>query len=126
VILVLLFAFARVMPLVSSLEQSLQQLLNMLPDLVAVLALETRLGTRDAWRARQRGQFLRRRRAARRGVVSVRGTAEPALRSVSLTIPVGQTTAIVGPSGSGKSTLADLLLVCSRRRMARCWSTTRR
>ena len=36
--------------------------------------------------------------------------AEPALGSVTLRIPAGRTTAIVGPSGSGKSTLADLLL----------------
>src|SRR5262249_3590281 len=40
VILLLIFAFARVMPLVSGLEQGVQRLLNMLPDLVAVLALE--------------------------------------------------------------------------------------
>ncbi len=111
VILVLLFAFARVMPLMSNLEQSLQQLLNMLPDLVAVLALETRLGTHDA-AAPLPAAPVHLRRGVRLDGVSFRyaDTAEPALRSVSLTIPVGQTTAIVGPSGSGKSTLADLLL----------------
>src|SRR4029453_17052318 len=51
-------------------------------------------------------------RAVRLDAVSFRyeEAAEPALASVSLTIPVGETTAIVGPSGSGKSTLADLLL----------------
>src|SRR4029453_14211987 len=51
-------------------------------------------------------------RAVRLDAVSFRyeEAAEPALASVTLTIPVGQTTAIVGPSGSGKTTLADLLL----------------
>jgi ATP-binding cassette, subfamily B, bacterial MsbA len=34
---------------------------------------------------------------------------EPALRKLSIRIPAGQTTAIVGPSGSGKSTLISLL-----------------
>ncbi len=34
----------------------------------------------------------------------------PALRGVSLTLPVGKVTALVGPSGSGKSTLTALLL----------------
>ena len=111
VILVLLFAFARVMPLVSGLEQSLQQLLNMLPDLVAVLALENRLTAPEAAGPAPAAP-LRLRQAVRLDAVSFRypEAAAPALVSVSLTIPVGQTTAIVGPSGSGKSTLADLLL----------------
>lgn len=34
----------------------------------------------------------------------------PALSSLSLSIPIGKHTAIVGPSGSGKSTLASLLM----------------
>lgn len=36
-------------------------------------------------------------------------TAEPVLRDVSLTIPAGTTTAIVGATGSGKSTLLSVL-----------------
>jgi ATP-binding cassette subfamily C protein len=35
----------------------------------------------------------------------------PALRDVSLTIPAGRVTAVVGSSGAGKSTLADVLLL---------------
>jgi ATP-binding cassette, subfamily B, heavy metal transporter len=36
-------------------------------------------------------------------------TDRPILRDVSITVPAGQTVAVVGPSGSGKSTLARLL-----------------
>jgi ATP-binding cassette, subfamily C, bacterial CydD len=38
------------------------------------------------------------------------GAAEPALRTVSLTLPRGSRTALVGPSGAGKTTLASLVL----------------
>ena len=41
--------------------------------------------------------------------VSFSYDGEPVLRDVCLTIPKGQTVAIVGPSGAGKSTIADLL-----------------
>jgi len=111
VILVLLFAFARVLPGVSNLEQTIQQFLRMLPDLVAVLALESRLDSRElTGPARREPVHLR--QAVRLESVSFRyeEDADPALVSVDLTIPAGQTTAIVGPSGAGKSTVADLLL----------------
>ncbi len=42
--------------------------------------------------------------------VQFEGRAQTALRNVTLTIPAGQTTALVGRSGAGKSTIAQLLL----------------
>ena len=38
------------------------------------------------------------------------GTDIPAVKHVSLTVPVGHSLALVGPSGAGKSTVADLIL----------------
>jgi ATP-binding cassette subfamily C protein len=111
VLLVLLFAFARVMPIVSAFEQSIQRLLSVLPDFAVVLAVEASLAPRADPGLAPR-EALRLRTSVRLDSVSFRyeDAAEPALLSVTLTIPAGQTTAIVGPSGSGKSTLADVLL----------------
>ena len=41
---------------------------------------------------------------------SEQGDGPPTIRDVSLTLPVGNVTALVGPTGSGKSTLAQLAI----------------
>ena len=37
------------------------------------------------------------------------GAHQPALKGINLTVPAGQTVAVVGPNGSGKSTLVNLI-----------------
>ncbi len=45
----------------------------------------------------------------------------PVLRSVSLTIPAGSFTTLVGPSGAGKTTLVDLLTALLRPQAGEIW-----
>jgi ATP-binding cassette subfamily C protein len=111
-ILILLYAFARALPRLSALQTGIQQLLNVLPDFTAIQDLEA-----DLARYQEAGVGTRSVLPVRRGVelrsVSFRyveaGEAR-ALADVSLTIPAGLTTAIVGVSGSGKTTLADVVV----------------
>lgn len=108
-----LVVFMRTMPRVSLLQQLAQGFLNILPAFEGIrrmgaacdAASELRPGpsrplapTREI--SLQDVSFAYAREDGRADVLS----------RVSLTIRVGETTAIVGPSGSGKSTVADLLL----------------
>jgi ATP-binding cassette subfamily C protein len=45
----------------------------------------------------------------------------PVLRGVSLSIPVGRVTALMGPSGAGKTSIADLLIGLVRPQAGRIW-----
>jgi ATP-binding cassette, subfamily C, bacterial len=115
-ILVLLYAFARVMPRVSAFQTHLQSLLNVLPDFAAVLAIEARLAPAATVALPQRSP-VRFTRVVRLESISFRYEGDsdphgngPGVAAVSLSIPAGQTVAIVGTSGSGKTTLADILL----------------
>ena len=77
-------------------------------------AVEQRLAALESAREDKGGElsFSGLRRAIRFNGVTFDyglGTEVPALHDISLDIPAGQMTALVGPSGSGKSTLIDLL-----------------
>ncbi len=108
-ILLLLFLFARILPQLSNLEQTYLMFVEHLPSFAAVQALERRC--LDAAEPRIAvGQPVAFRRAVDLRRVSFGYGETPAVRDVDLSIPAGETTAIVGPSGAGKSTIADLVL----------------
>jgi ATP-binding cassette, subfamily C, bacterial len=110
-ILLLVFLFSRLIPMLSRLQGGYQELLGSLP---AYRNLTTLMTESEA-----------------EAEISENGTATPALKeslrvdniafryrpdlplvieNLSLTLPAFQTTALVGPSGAGKSTLADMLV----------------
>ena len=110
-VLILLILFARVLPRVRMVQTTYRGFVGLLPGFATVARVEEQClaaAEPDAGVA----QKLEFRTALRFENVSFSyppGLA-PVLRSVDLTIPVGQTVAIVGPSGAGKSTIADLIM----------------
>ena len=110
-LLLLVFVFARMMPLTARTQQSYQELLHMLPAFAAFRDMEARC--KEAAEDSPEGGldpigFSREFRLRR-----IRFSYHPGqnlLGEVDLVIPAQRTTALVGPSGSGKSTIADLLM----------------
>ncbi len=120
-LILLLYLFARLVPLLTGLQSGFQSLMT---KLSAVELLDEALTRFDAEREAGAGSL---KPAAGEGLalppllsggIELRGVSfdyrageeRNVLRDVDLSVPVGATVAIVGPSGGGKSTLADLLI----------------
>ncbi len=110
-ILLLLYVFARLVPLLTSLQRQVGAIVQMLPAFERVERLAAGLDAHAE--ATPAGPPLSLRSAIRLEGVGFQyddGTAVQPLVDVDMTLVAGSTTAIVGPSGSGKSTLADVLV----------------
>jgi ATP-binding cassette subfamily C protein len=111
-LLLLIFVFARIVPRLVALQDAAQLFVAGLPAFAAVTSLTERCereaepaGAADARRLGLSAHV-------RLDHVSFQyDTSDvPAVRDVSLLVPTGKTTAIVGASGAGKSTIVDLVM----------------
>ena len=111
-ILLLLFVFSRLVPRIVTLQQTLQEILSVVPALEAIHSLiDDCEAVPERTTATQQPVMLEKGIELRDVSFSYTGNiASPQVHQVSLEIPAGKTTAIVGSSGAGKSTVADLLL----------------
>ena len=109
-ILLLLFIFSRLVPRMVTLQQTLQEILSVTPALEAIDSLIV-----ECEAAPERTSDSQKPIAIEKGIelrnVSFSYTgSSPQLHDVSIELPAGKTSAIVGTSGAGKTTIADVLL----------------
>ncbi|MFO1433617.1 MAG: ABC transporter ATP-binding protein [Candidatus Competibacteraceae bacterium] len=112
-LLVLILIFARLLPLLSQLQQDYQYFVHMLPAFAVFMRLEARCCAAAEPVTSQAEKPLLLNQEIRLQNVHFRYDKQDGsdiLAGVDLCIPARQTTALVGPSGAGKSTLADLLM----------------
>jgi len=112
-LLILLFVCARLVPRITSVQGSFLITARALPAAEAVQNLLDDLEGAAERAEREPSAPLEVRQAVELRDVTYQypGAVAPALRDVSLSIPAGRVTAVVGSSGAGKSTLADVLLL---------------
>ena len=106
---VFLFAYYRLAPRLSILQANQSRLLSLIPGLMRVDDYtQTAIALREESGDSALGQFSQ---AIDLTDVSFAYDADhPVLRHVTLAIPHGESTAIVGPSGAGKTTIMDMIM----------------
>ncbi len=111
-LLVMIYAFARLLPQINGLQQNYQHLLHLLPAFEAVHATIRECQQAGEPRSAAASPPLEHAielRDIHYHYPDMAGQRH-ALHGVTLTLPARRTTALIGPSGAGKSTLADLIL----------------
>ena len=111
-LLPLVILLARLIPVLSGLQQSTENLLHAAPSLRDAAAMLDEIAghTEPPATADLPGLPLDQQLTLRDVGVMYQARGTPALSAVTLTIPARTTTVITGPSGAGKSTLADVLM----------------
>jgi len=109
-LLLLLFLFARVMPKFSSIQQSFQSFINMLPSFNRVMEMQRRCEEASEVETPEYEKIDIGHGIKFDKVSFSYDDNVPIIKDLDITIKAGQTTAIIGPSGAGKTTIADLLM----------------
>ncbi len=111
VALLLLFLFYRIIPKFSSIQQTYQYFINMLPSFANIMAIQTRCEA-AAEREIDDPQEVNLQQCIEFRDVSFAYTddGQAAVNNINFVVNAAETTAIVGSSGAGKSTLADLIM----------------
>lgn len=118
-LVVLVVIFARLLPMLSQLQQGYQHIVHMLPAFDSATTLQTQCEAAGEYKHTAAScnnvLSLQHRMQLQKLSFSYRNTPAQApskivLKNINATIPACKTTAFVGPSGAGKSTLADLIL----------------
>ncbi|MGH7950207.1 MAG: ABC transporter ATP-binding protein, partial [Candidatus Binataceae bacterium] len=110
-LLILLAMFTRLMPRFLSAHREYRSVVNSLPSFTNIMELEaTCVAALEATDESHPSVTMRHEVRLEGARFAYPGGAVPAVRDVSLAIPVGGTVAIVGPSGAGKSTVVDLIM----------------
>lgn len=110
-LVLLLFLFNRMIPILSNIQRSYLQFLNALPAFAEVAEMQARCEAAAEPGAKNPKEVELHEGIGFQGVAfSYPDREAPALHELDLLIEAGKTTAIVGPSGAGKSTVADLVM----------------
>ena len=109
ILLTFLFVLYRLMPRVTQFNSNRVAIANGLPGVEAVVRMLSPEGKPFIKSGSRRFDRLRSSLQFREVSFSYDPEDGPVLSGVSIDIPVGRTTAIVGASGAGKSTLVDLI-----------------
>lgn len=109
-LLVLLVILARMLPLISSLQKTVQQFLHAIPASVDISRLRAKLTDQQEPRVSAIKGFTLDQQLVLQGVsFAYSGSLESVFDRFDCCIKAGSITALAGPSGVGKSTLADLI-----------------
>ncbi|ADZ90523.1 ABC transporter ATP-binding protein [Marinomonas mediterranea] len=110
-LLLLLIVFSRLLPQISNLQRTFQQLLHHVPSFADIKSITNDCLTHQEslCSSQELPIQLNKRIVVESVTYQYAGKTEAIIDDLSFTIPVNQTVALIGPSGVGKSTTADII-----------------